>query len=92
MLRSKGNLNWLLLVTFCWHGLKFTDSDNHFHRKFVISEFFKRNKQQSGTIKLSENIWFIGVFIKSKSASADEREDFTRKNTKLRLANLLNVM
>ena len=24
MLRSKGNLNWLLLVTFCWHGLKFT--------------------------------------------------------------------
>ena len=58
---------------------------------FWIVLIFKRNKQQSGTIRLSENIWFIGVFIKSKSASADEREDFTRKNIKLRLANLLNV-
>ena len=30
------------------------------------------NKQQSGTIKLSENVRFMGVFIKSKSASADQ--------------------
>ena len=41
----------------------------------LIVWFFKTNKQESGTIKLSENVRFMGVFIKRKSASADQREE-----------------
>ena len=31
--------------------------------------------QEPGTIKLSENVRLMGVFVKSKSTSADQREE-----------------
>ena len=49
----------------------FTKSFSFLNRVNIL--IFKRNKQQSGTIKLSENVRFMGVFIKSKSATADHR-------------------
>ena len=52
----------------------FTKSFSFLNCILKYFEFLKKNKQYSGTIKLSKNVWFMGVFIKSKSARADQDE------------------
>ena len=77
--RSECVLNWLLPLIFGWTGLKFkvtptfTKSFTFLNRVNIF--FFRGNKQEPGTIKLSENVRLMGVFVKSKSTSADQREE-----------------
>ena len=49
----------------------FTKSLSFLNRVNIL--IFLKNKQSSGTFELSENVRFMGVFGKSKSASADQR-------------------
>ena len=79
MLRSERVLNWLLPLIFGWTELKstvtptFTKSFSFLNRVNIF--FFRGNKQEPGTIKLSENVRLMGVFVNRKSTSADQREE-----------------